>query len=566
VRRWIDPAAVAVISLGAWVVSRPWPGFNSPDSEFYASLALFGSEVTDRALEPGYAWTRLGYIAPVRSLTSALGPWAGFGLWRYLVIAMVVGSVYAVVRMASTRQLTVLLATLAGLNTMVLAYAGNTYLTGTVVGALSVLLALGCWHLLRPARLVWLPALLSGVVVGWLVMINPYGALLGLAMWLSLRAVGLARDRSLIRLGRDALAAAAGFAASFVILLLAGLLIFPGRNWFSTYLQWNSALDYASFIGDATTWQRDTALLVPVMALLICAGAWLLGLRPPGNPALLGTVIAGANLAFTAVYLVLVPGPWLEAPTYVAKLWAGALIAIGLACAAIVRDRSLGWAGWLAVGVLALLAIWAGRWETPIGMWVGVGICLVALALFIATTLVLRRGGLGMIPAWSAAVACLSVAGLLIGAQILQNGRGLLGTYGQYPLRAAYVDYEGELLMTSKVQAQQWILDQTKPGERIGIWTDPDRLMAPVAGMQLWGWYNNVLAGDVLGRTEAETLAQLAPDAIAMYAPERSQIEAFYASLPPWSMPSPLKCITVPFRGVGNVNPSVCLTRLTWLR
>lgn len=565
-RRWIDPAAVAAISLGAWVVSRPWPGFNSPDSEFYASLALFGSEVTDRALEPGYAWTRLGYIAPVRSLTSALGPWAGFGVWRYLVIAMVVGSVYAVVRMASTRQLAALLATLAGLNTMVLAYAGNTYLTGTVVGALSVLLALGCWHLLRPARLVWLPALLSGVVVGWLVMINPYGALLGLAMWLSLRAVGLARDRSLIRLGRDALAAAAGFVASFVILLLAGLLIFPGRNWFSTYLQWNSALDYASFIGDATTWQRDTALLVPVMALLICAGAWLLGLRPPGNPALLGTVIAGANLAFTAVYLVLVPGPWLEAPTYVAKLWAGALIAIGLACAAIVRDRSLGWAGWLAVGVLALLAIWAGRWETPIGMWVGVGICLVALALFIATTLVLRRGGLGMIPAWSAAVACLSVAGLLIGAQILQNGRGLLGTYGQYPLRAAYVDYEGELLMTSKVQAQQWILDQTKPGERIGIWTDPDRLMAPVAGMQLWGWYNNVLAGDVLGRTEAETLAQLAPDAIAMYAPERSQIEAFYASLPPWSMPSPLKCITVPFRGVGNVNPSVCLTRLTWLR
>lgn len=557
---------MAAISLGAWVVSRPWPGFNSPDSEFYASLALFGSEVTDRALEPGYAWTRLGYIAPVRSLTSALGPWAGFGVWRYLVIAMVVGSVYAVVRMASTRQLAALLATLAGLNTMVLAYAGNTYLTGTVVGALSVLLALGCWHLLRPARLVWLPALLSGVVVGWLVMINPYGALLGLAMWLSLRAVGLARDRSLIRLGRDALAAAAGFVASFVILLLAGLLIFPGRNWFSTYLQWNSALDYASFIGDATTWQRDTALLVPVMALLICAGAWLLGLRPPGNPALLGTVIAGANLAFTAVYLVLVPGPWLEAPTYVAKLWAGALIAIGLACAAIVRDRSLGWAGWLAVGVLALLAIWAGRWETPIGMWVGVGICLVALALFIATTLVLRRGGLGMIPAWSAAVACLSVAGLLIGAQILQNGRGLLGTYGQYPLRAAYVDYEGELLMTSKVQAQQWILDQTKPGERIGIWTDPDRLMAPVAGMQLWGWYNNVLAGDVLGRTEAETLAQLAPDAIAMYAPERSQIEAFYASLPPWSMPSPLKCITVPFRGVGNVNPSVCLTRLTWLR
>lgn len=569
---------MAAISLGAWLVSRPWPGFNSPDSEFYASLALFGSEVTDRALEPGYAWTRLGYIAPVRALTSVLGPWAGFGLWRYLVIALVTGSVYAVVRLASTRQLAVILAALTAANSVLLAYAGNTYLTGTVLAALALLLALACWPLLRPARPAWLPALLSGAVVGWLVMVNPYGALLGLAMWLAVRALGLLRDAGpapsgtptsprltagLGAVGRDAAWATIGFCAAFLALLMAGLAIFPGRNWLATYLQWNAALDYGSFVGDATTWQRDTALFVPLLALLVSGAALLLGRR---LPAAMATAIAGANLLFTAGYVLIVPGPWLESPTYVAKLWAGALVAIGLACAAIVQGRALGWVGWVAGAVLVTLTVWAGWWEAPIGMWAGLGLVLVALAGFVAAALLMRRAEGNAPGPWAAAVGCLAIGLVLVGAQVQQNGRGLIGTYGQYPFRAAYADYQGQTLMSSKIQAQRWLLERTDATESVGIWTDPDRLMASVAAMQLWGWYNNVPGEQTLDRTESYALARLAPDAIAMYAPERRQIEDFYASLPPWSMPTPLECTTVPYLGVGNDQPSICLTHLTWLR
>ena len=61
-----DPAVVLIIAGFTSLVSQRWTGFNSPDSEFYASLALFGSDVTDRAVEPAYTWTRLGYIVPVR--------------------------------------------------------------------------------------------------------------------------------------------------------------------------------------------------------------------------------------------------------------------------------------------------------------------------------------------------------------------------------------------------------------------------------------------------------------------------------------------------------------------
>ncbi len=73
----IDAAIVAAITVFIALVSQRWTGFNSPDSEFYASLAIFGSDVTDRALEAAYTWTRLGYVAPVHALTSLFGIWAG---------------------------------------------------------------------------------------------------------------------------------------------------------------------------------------------------------------------------------------------------------------------------------------------------------------------------------------------------------------------------------------------------------------------------------------------------------------------------------------------------------
>ena len=362
---------------------------------------------------------------------------------------------------------------------------------------------------------------------------------------------------------------AAGFAGVFGALLLSGLAIFPGLNWLATYLQWNSALDYASFIGDATTWQRDTALFVPLLGLLVSLVALAFCWRGQVDgriPALLGTVVGAGNLAFTSIYFLLVPGPWLESPTYVAKLWAGALIALGLGFAAIVRDRSLGWPGWATGAVLVMLSIWAGRWEGSIGMLSGLGIALAGLGACIVTARLMTRQAAILMPAWVAITCCASIGVVMVGAQIEQNGRGFLGTYGQYPFRAAYVDYEGELLMASKIAAQRWLLDRTEPGERIGIWTDPDRLMASVAGMQLWGWYNNIQARQTLDRTESDALTQLAPDVIAMYAPERGQIEDFYTSLPPWSMPTPLECTTVPYLGVGNDQPSSCLTHLTWLR
>ena len=58
------------ITLFTGLLSQRWAGLDTPDSSFYASLSLFGDEVSDRAPDNSYYWTRLGYIVPVRLLTT----------------------------------------------------------------------------------------------------------------------------------------------------------------------------------------------------------------------------------------------------------------------------------------------------------------------------------------------------------------------------------------------------------------------------------------------------------------------------------------------------------------
>ena len=166
--RTVDAMIVVLIAAGAAVSSQSWTGFNTPDSEFYATLALHGSDVADRALDPAYTWTRLGYIAPVRLLVTTLDPFAGFWLWRFVLITAIVGAIYAIVRLTSTRQLAVIVAAFAALNTMVLSFVGNTYLTGTVLALTTVLLALAVWGSLGQPRRRWLPPLLrASSPAGW---------------------------------------------------------------------------------------------------------------------------------------------------------------------------------------------------------------------------------------------------------------------------------------------------------------------------------------------------------------------------------------------------------------
>jgi len=575
VQRLTDLGVVAAIAAGISVASQSWSGFNSPDSEFYASLALFGSDVTDRAFEPAYTWTRLGYIAPARALVTVFGPWVGFEVWRCLLITLIVGSTYAAGTITGrSRVLAGSLSIFVGLNTVVLAFVGNTYLTGSAIAVMFALITVSLSFLgshgshgrglLGTPR--WTTGVLSGLLAGWLVMINPYAFILGGAIWGGVRITSLVllRDDRIRRLTTDGVAGLAGAALSVAAFLAAGRSIFPGLNWWTTYLEWNSRLDYTVFIIDANTWQRDSALLIVVASVVISLVTVIV--YPARRWAWAAITIGATNVTVTAILMISFTGPWLEAPTYIAKLWPASLISLALAFFTIAPGTRESRSSYRIVIVLGAMVtipalLWSGRFDGTLsraGAWLLASLMTV---LVIGMLFLARR-------AWNRWVAVALSAAMLVtfvSAQILQNGRGLLGGYGQYPFRSAFVDFNYREQMESKINVQRWLIARTSPDDTIALWTDPQFLTADVAAMQLWGGYNIFTRDAELNRETTMRLEEIRPSVVALYAPDKTHIDTLYETLPPWALPSESECTQQPYLGVGTGEVGACLTRLTWV-
>ena len=68
-----------------------------------------------------------------------------------------------------------------------------------------------------------------------------------------------------------------------------------------------------------------------------------------------------------------------------------------------------------------------------------------------------------------------------------------------------------------------------------------------------------------LDRESTKQLEELRPTVIVMYAPTQAQMSNFFATLPPWSLPTPLGCSSRSYLGIGLGEVNVCVIRLTWI-
>ena len=202
--------AIAGVTLFTGLVSQRWAGLDTPDSSFYASLGLFGDEVTDRSPFPSYYWTRLGVIAPVRALTEVFGTWPGFAIYRMLLLLLIVAGSYLILRRYTSALSATFLVAITSLSTVVLSYLGNPYLTGSVLAGTVVLIA--CAMANTKAS-----SVIAGIALGWLVMVNPPGVLLAGTIWLVLRIQSKPKLRSF--LVHDILISGASAIATFIIFL-----------------------------------------------------------------------------------------------------------------------------------------------------------------------------------------------------------------------------------------------------------------------------------------------------------------------------------------------------------
>lgn len=561
----------AFVSFGS--TAQRWTGLDTPDSEFYATLGLFGHEVTDRAAYPVYYWTRFGTILPVRALTDVLGPWAGYHVFWLLLVATVVTAVFVMARRFTTRFVASLLAATVSLSTVVLGMLGNPYVSGTAMAATLVLIAAVLFGLPKPgatdesrsaSRIV--APIVAGLSLGWLAMTNPYATMLAGAVWAvaSLTVALQWRAGRLLYLMRVVLLGVLGAAASFLVLLVAGRRVFPGMDWLETNIYWSKALNSADYVSDIWSFRHDIVFVVPAMALLAVVALTLV--RPSDRILRVAVVLSPAAVAYGIGFLVLSPSNTFEIPHYQALQWPPALAAVVLAVAAVVGDRPAPWWVVAAGGVVVVAVIAAGHWGGTMDLRVGwvVGAAL-ATVFVVVCALAWPRIDAGSARAVLAVVLATGV--LFAGFQLLQNAHRPLTFSAESPYVNAFTPNDVFATLDSAEQAQQWLVRSTTPADTVMVWVDADwgvdESLLPMAAFQLWG-ANQITPLPSLYGPELERAEGIRPSVIAMYGRTKQAIWRFWGALPKQVRHTDPQCSQYPWPDPTVPTAYVCLTRLTW--
>lgn len=591
--RLVELGLVLAVTAGVGLLSQRWTGLDTPDSSFYLSLGLHGDAITDRVAEPYYAWTRLGVLLPMRALTGVLGTFPGLEAYRLLLVLICVAAAYLMLRRFGGPLLAAVLTTMIMLNTVLLGYLGNPYVTRSVLAAAFALLAVvGCTYLTAgtiraPApSAAALAGAVAGLIVGWLVMTNPYGALVFGALWVIL--VGAAHLRARVRpwtLLLTLAAAVAGSVTSWGLLLLAGRAAFPRLDWISTYRVSLATIDQSNFASDVPVWLGDISLLVPVSILAVTVIH--LVIRPRSLPAQAAALLSVSTIALTFALLPVMGGVTLESPMYQAFLWPTSLSAAALSAVAAIRpapppgptaDTRLRPPGWLSA-VAALIAViavaLAGRWPGAMTLRTGLLLAAVMVAGCCLLWLLTRHTtGESVTPGRAGRTGMTVVAGitglalLLAGAQLLQNSRRDLGLYYLSPYANAFLGNAIEAKVRTAVNAQDFVLANTTTEDQIqlwvgGDWAGGDRELYVVAGMQMWG-PNIATLEPTLSTEKVTQLRRAQPTVLEMIAPSMEQILQFWASLPTDANPTPPDCYDFNWPTERVRTGHLCLTRLTW--
>lgn len=256
---------------------------------------------------------------------------------------------------------------------------------------------------------------------------------------------------------------------------------------------------------------------------------------------------------FALAYWWRLPNNYLEIPHYQAMLFPAALLAIGLVAAARLGSLPVTWAR-VGAAILAFAVVvgfghldWAAPdWATR----------LIALAVAVAF-LVLRRGWLSIVIASTLVFA---------GAQVLQNARDAFGVSTTRLYANAFRDNEAALMMRSATTAQDWVIEQTSPGDRVltwvdATWTPGEQVLLPLAAFQLWG-ANEAEHGKVVTQETIERWNARKPLSIVMYGKSMGAVLDFWNGIPKERRPTAPTCLEVPWPVPAVAH--VCVTRLDW--
>jgi len=553
-QRLPDIASITGIWIAISLLTQRWAGLDTPDSSFYTSLGLFGSEVSDRAFDNSYFWTRLGTIAPTHLLTSMFGTWAGLAIWHALLLLLFIAGAYIVIRKFTSTAIASVLTACICLSSVPLSYLANPYLTGAVLAGTSALIATALFQSKKAA-------VTAGVILGWLVMVNPPGVLLAGVVWLVVkfqRQYQIKQTPS--ELTKNIFMSAIATILTFIAFLGIGKIVFPELNWFSAYLD-AQGINLSDFASKNPVWLQDISLLVPLSILIFTAILWFS--NRSNHAAQLGFAISASSIGFMLVFSPLMGGIALEAPMYQAMLWPPALIGLALSITSTTQTARTHWTVTQTITAIVAIGIIfvAGHWSGTLGLHEGQLLALIIVAL--AAVFVLIRK-----PKYALHAVFVAVCILVAGGQLLQNSRGSLGLYYLSPYNWAFNSNPIAEKLHTAVNTQEWLLANTKDSDTIltwvqGDWVNGDRELYVVAGMQLWG-ENRIGLFPELNADDLVRLNSIKPNVIAMYGQSMPAIRTFMTGLPSKTLPTAPNCYDFTWPNPQVSAGHACLTTLTW--
>jgi hypothetical protein len=538
-RHWPDAAIIASITIVIGLISKQWAGMDTPDSGFYFSLANFGSQVTDRAPIDSYYWTRLGVIGPTYALTQIFGPWIGYFVWRMALLAIIVTAFYvAAKKFNAPRSQAAMFAGTLSASTVILSYLGNPYVTATALAAIAITLTAALFPGIKSA-------IIAGAAMGWLTMINPYAAILAGTLWLAVslqRTQANKQTQGIALLLKQGAVAAAATITTFIIFLLLGTQLFPGKKWLQTYIDWNSQMDYSVFTSDTAVWLSDPSLLVPLAMLVIVIFQWF---RHKDSATQAALTIGLTTMGVTLVFRPAMASITLESTTYTSMLWIPMSIAFLLSFTTEKPVKS--WIPPLAIAVVAA----SGFINTDFNEQFAIAIAIAISVLVLATT--------------TTRVKLLTLVIFLAASQQIQNSRDQIGTYYSSPFVWAYQENPIKLQLANSFKAQDWLINNTTSEDQIltyvdGDWLAGDRDLYVAASLQFWG-ENRISVTPELRPEDLQRLEELRPNVFALYGSDKNRLQQYADDLPDGDQLSQLECIDFDWPGSLN-GATLCLTRL----
>jgi hypothetical protein len=504
--------------------SQVFTSSSSPDSEFYFTLASFGNDVVTRSPNPAYYWTRLGQIAPSFYLSKLFGPILGFEVYRWILILVIVNCVYFLfLKLSNDKYFALFSALFFTLNTTIMYFIGNTYVTGSVIAALTVNICSNILANLVNSRFKYFLFSLSGISLGWVLMLYPYALYLGLTSTFFLgvyynfiykkRRTEFFKSMTLILIT---------FTFSFGFFLILGKLLFPELSWLDTYIYYYQAINPADFgVENYKFLVFDTSYYLVYLTLILCV--ILFRFKKIYFPLLL-------TLTFVIPAIIWVyysEGSNFYFRIFSSFLWPSLLISLIYILMHVysINFNSVFY-GLSLISSSYITLVFFGHLQLDLDIrarYIILFMFISFLVLYIFYSLTKTFGPRKRI----ILILCVGVF-----IQLFQNS----APFGPFPKIStssyAYSYKKSDIKKRYEVglDIQKWVIRNTSEFDRLMIWTEPNQDLISYAAFQLWG-PNSIDNSNLISDYGINSLKQVQPNKVIVYYIEDNALTAYIDSI-----------------------------------